>query len=818
MKRKIILFIIIFSYLFISKNVYGIEVQDYMLKKYDVIPGVYVTKISNEHKIYDYMYIIARKSDYKHIYCIEPGVHINSNALYNGYIENALFESKLTSEQLEKIKTIAYYGYGYVDKDNNVDHTDKKWYAVTQYLIWEIESNNHEIYFTSYLQGPKVDMFKEEKEEIKALVNKDLQMPFFENIKNISIGETIELIDTNDVLNLYNVTSTENASVKKNGNKLIITAKKIGNVKIKLIKKYDYYDEEPIVYTYSSETQRLFSVGNLDNKELELDFNVNAGKIKIQKIDHEDNQLLNDATLENAVYEVYDDNNNLVKKLITDSSGEAISDYLPYGRYFVKEQIASNGYTLDEKVYEVIIEENKTYEVISKEKIITKNVLIKKYYGLENKKIIKPEAGVLFDIFLKANEKYCKTVETDENGIISLDLPYGEWLFKQTSSKEGYAFTNDFFIKIDNKDINKEIVDNVQESKIKVNKIDSQSKKLILRNNMLFKIKSLKNDSYLCENDECLFNSTNGFFITNNFYPFGKYEIEEVPSNELYGYSLNKEKVSFIIDENNILFDDQMNPYIDINFENKPVKGSLELNKYGERMMLTNNNYYYDKILLDNVSFDLVANGNVYAADGTLEYKDKEIVTSFKTNNGYFKINNLDLGSYCLIETNVNNNYKIKNDNICFSINYDGLDTLDPVILVSVNNYLKKGKFELTKIDSVSKKSLSGVLIEVYNINDELVYKGYTNNEGKIILDNLMIGKYKYKEKGGLEGYLLDENCYYFEIKNDKDIVKSILPNDPVIADAEIIAVPNTLKNSYKGMIFIMLFLVKGFIYVKKKI
>ena len=47
------------------KHIFAQDYKDYMLKKYDIVPGVYVTKKNESHQVFDYMYIIARKSDNK---------------------------------------------------------------------------------------------------------------------------------------------------------------------------------------------------------------------------------------------------------------------------------------------------------------------------------------------------------------------------------------------------------------------------------------------------------------------------------------------------------------------------------------------------------------------------------------------------------------------------------------------------------------------------------------------------------------------------------------------------------------------------------
>ena len=97
------------------------------------------------------------------------------------------------------------------------------------------------------------------------------------------------------------------------------------------------------------------------------------------------------------------------------------------------------------------------------------------------------------------------------------------------------------------------------------------------------------------------------------------------------------------------------------------------------------------------------------------------------------------------------------------------------------------GTLEFTKVDFSTDEGLPNTLIEIYDANtDELIYSGRTDEEGKITIDKIKYGKYYILEKEAPEGYTLNEERMYFEIKEDGEIVKSIMK------DERIIEVPNT--------------------------
>lgn len=573
---KIILLIILMSIMHIIAN----ADEDYMLKTFDKVPDIYVTKISPKHKIYDYMYIIARANDKAHVYCVEPGVSINSKALYNGI--NDISNSNLTKEQYEKIKIISYYGYGY--KNESIDHTDKKWYAVTQSLIWQIESNNHEIYFTDYLQGPKVDKFSNEYQEMQNLINSHNLLPNFnQDVISIDLGNTITLNDINKVISNYNINvSNDNINVVKTNNEITISTNKIGTTTINFTKNYNNYNSKPLLYT-ATNSQTLFKVGNLTPTTTAITVNVTGAKITINKIDYETEKFetISDASLIGAKYGLYDINDNLLEELIITNNGSSTSSNILKlnETYYLKEIFPSTGYEIDKEKHYFTIKE-KEINLTLKEQIIKRKVIIKKYTS--NYEFIKsiPEKDIDFEIYLKSNNILFETITTNEDGIASITLPYGIYIFKQKNTNKYYNKVDDFEIIIDkvDKPIELNLLNNINSAKVKVIKIDGETNQLLPLSNIKFKIKNLDIDSYICENDSCDFSTTNGEFTTKNPLQFGNYQLEET-SEYIKGYQINKTPLKFTINDSSNFIKDNNDILIELKFINLPSYGKLELTK-----------------------------------------------------------------------------------------------------------------------------------------------------------------------------------------------------------------------------------------------
>ena len=80
-----------------------------------------------------------------------------------------------------------------------------------------------------------------------------------------------------------------------------------------------------------------------------------------------------------------------------------------------------------------------------------------------------------------------------------------------------------------------------------------------------------------------------------------------------------------------------------------------------------------------------------------------------------------------------------------------------------------EGKIVINKYETGTKNGISGTLIEIRNINNEIIYKGYTDKNGKIILDDMLYGKYYVSEVEASTGYRLVQDKIYFEV-GDKDV------------------------------------------------
>ena len=441
-----------------TTNVYAGTVNFY---EGEYIDGIYMNKRANgSNTIYYQKARFFRQSGTNDFaYCIEPFNFFNESAQYQSTIN----PNNLSAYQKTRISMIAHFGYGYGG------HNDSKWYAITQFMIWQTADPNADFYFTEGLNGTRVQKFTSEMNEINNLINNYQTSPSIVNKEYFLVeGESLNISDNNNVLNSYH---SSNNLFKISNNKLISDALKEGTYDISLTRNSKVHNR-PIIFYQASNSQDLVETGDIDDKVYNLKVNVIKTSVEITKIDSDTKTTKpsGDAELKGAIYGVYDTNMNKVKEIKIDDKSKGLLGNLSFGKYYVKEIQAGIGYNLDDKTYEIdISKDNPNVKLTLENKVIKAKVVINKNYeGSPNK----AEPNVTFNIYNKNND-LVTTVTTDNNGYAELILPYGRYKAKQLNSKDGYYRVEDFFIDILSSD---NLIYNLTDYKIKVPNTNSNNK------------------------------------------------------------------------------------------------------------------------------------------------------------------------------------------------------------------------------------------------------------------------------------------------------------------------------------------------------
>ena len=575
-----------------------------------------------------------------------------------------------------------------------------------------------------------------------------------------------------------------------------ITTDENGYVESESILSYgNYYLKElKSSIGYKLDSNKYYFDINSNSKNVHVDVfeDVIKGRIKIIKQDSETNTCkpLGEGILSGAKYQIIDINNNVVDTITINNDCTGTSKELPYGKYKVKEIEASKGYKIDNNIYDVSIDsDNLEINVISKEDIIKNRISILKQYDYVegNSMFVNAEVNIIFEIYDSNNFKY-DTIITDKNGYALVDLPYGTWQFHQKNVVNGYQKIHDFYVNVDDNSPLKHyynILNNKIAAYLKLVKKDSTTGNVIKLSGTKFKILNMDTNEYVSqyvggklldtfETDE------NGIMTTYLKLEAGNYKVKEIEAPK--GYLLNDEGVIFSVNDNTEFEYTSYGTFVTVEYMNDPVMGQLEIKKYGEIFKIKDDNYSFDKMPLSLVKFNIYASEDIISPDGTTIYYRKGTRVDRLTTNkdGYVISKKLPLGKYYLVETKTNSNYILNKEKYYFELKET--DATTPIVLECYEtiNYLRNGNLEIIKEDADNRKVVPNTKIEIYTENDELIYTGMTNEDGKIILNKLPIGKYYIIETVASEGYRVNNEKIYFEIKRNNQNVKVTLKNEKI--------------------------------------
>ena len=757
------------------------------------ISGDYILKVKGSTRKYQQMTVITRNSDGSFVYCIEPGTPVSDGAVYPGQDFDQSYVGQMTQEQWRRITLLAYYGYGYGN------HTDIHWYTVTQYLIWQTVPHGYDIYFTDSLNGNRITKYTNEINELNRLVEEHNISP---NITNdtidMVIGDTVELTDSNNVLNKFEVVDTDNVSVSISGNTLSITANDVGDGSVTISKRDKNYSHPAIIY-YHPTSQDLMMRGAYDPIDVNLKIEIVGGKVSVKKVDMDTGLGIaqGDATLDGAVYGIYDLEGNRVGEVISKGGEYVTSDYLPsLGTFYLKEEKSSTGYELNETKYFFNITREDLYpEVDVTEKVIERDLKIFKVYASDETGFLTGEPNVTFDIYLKSSGEKVTSITTDENGYATATLPYGTYTVRQATTTEDHEMVEDFEIVVNeySEDPIYKLLANAEiTARLKVIKIDSETGNTIPVAGIKFKIFDVENNEYVCQvtdKEQCVFETNDeGILLTPLPLESGTYRLEE-QDQKLDGYLWNSEALEFTIgDDSTLINDDVFGAIVEVEFENTQVKGKVEINKTGEELIIEDDSYHYEKIKLEGAEFELRANEDIIVG-GKTYYKKGELVTILVTDkDGYASIDNLPLGKYTLKEIKSANSNVLDPNTYEFELVYEDQYTEVVYKTFTLDNKYPKGELEFTKTDLVTGDPLPDTKIEIFTEDGVKVFEGRTDENGKIIITDLPVGKYFILESDAPDGYILNEEKLWFSITENGEIVKADMTNE------KIVEVPNTLQ------------------------
>lgn len=514
-----------------------------------------------------------------------------------------------------------------------------------------------------------------------------------------------------------------------------------------------------------------------------------------------------DATLAGAEYDIYNAQGDFAEHIKAEGD-TAKSSLLVLGTYKVYETVPPKGYTPNPEPVTVTGDfAGQTVEIGRADTGITDRVIkgqvaVTKFADkpltgdTEDGGVKQPLEGIEFTLTLKSTGEAVCTIVTDADGCaITPMLPYGLYRIEETKGAEGYQEIEPFDIMIDsNGKIYKYILENtVYETDVKIVKTDAETGKVIPLAGTQFKIKDSAGNwvtqkyNYPTPAEIDIFETAqDGTLVLPEPLRYGDYELHEVKAP--YGYTVSSDPIPFTVTADN------PSSLLEVICTNKPVKGTVIIEKIGERFTGADfRGTEYGKLFtpiyelqgLAGITFEITAAEDITTPDGTLRYEAGTVVDTITTGaDGTAASKPLYLGKYQAAEVNTLDGFVLDAQKHPFELTYEDQNTELVTTAVRIENQRQKAMVSLVKqfetLCGQTDSPLPAVVFGVYAKGDILTADGAIGMENGVLVDvfaldelgngvmntDIPAGSYTVKELATGDGYLLDGAEYPFTFQH----------------------------------------------------
>ncbi|MBO1004136.1 SpaA isopeptide-forming pilin-related protein [Pseudogracilibacillus auburnensis] len=427
--------------------------------------------------------------------------------------------------------------------------------------------------------------------------------------------------------------------------------------------------------------------------------------------------------LEGVVFELQDDNGEKISEHTTDANGKITVDNLKPGFYQFVETKSIDGYEINPKIekFEIINSQENAVSIEFTNELTPGSVELTKL-GEENEVL----EGAEFKLVDDKDNVIDEGLTTDANGkIVVENLKPGTYYFVETKAPFGHE--------LDDIPVEVEIEFN-QQTQIGITKVNERSTSGVeltkkgedghLLEGVIFELQDEDGNTL----QEGLTTDENGVLTVDHLKP-GNYRFVETEAID--GYVLNTEVLLFSIELG-------QKEYTEVEFTNDLKTGSVELTKLGE-----------EEEALDGAEFTL------------LDEEENEVQTGLTTNSeGKIIVSDLKPGKYSFVETKAPFGHDLDATPVTFDIEFNQKE----IIGVKKENERTTSGVVLTK-KGEDGKLLEGVVFELQDAEGNVIKEDLqTDANGKLTVENLKPGIYKFKETASIEGYDLNLEVKVFEI------------------------------------------------------
>lgn len=357
--------------------------------------------------------------------------------------------------------------------------------------------------------------------------------------------------------------------------------------------------------------------------------------------------------------------------------------------------------------------------------------------------------GVTFELY-DSKHNLLETLITDKNGEVTTGRysirDFEKVYLKETNTLENYVLNEE----------EKEIV--LEANQITTITFENEKKKgqvevvKVDKDNHEVKLEGVTFEIYDEQGSlvDTLVTDENGKAISERLPIDQEYTVKETITNEKY--VLNDEPIQVRLEQNQIT---------SLTFENEIRKGQIEIIKVDSENK---------EIKLEGVTFEV------------LNSKDEVVDTIVTDSEGKATSKKLSIyDEYTVREKETRKEYVLSEQTQKVVLEEN------EIISITFENVMKKGSIKILKLSDGHNELLNipdgtplvGAKFAIRNCNGEAIGIYETNNEGIILVDNLIYGEYEVVEYEAPEGYIASEEIQTVFIEEDGQILELTFKNSP---------------------------------------
>jgi LPXTG-motif cell wall-anchored protein len=477
-----------------------------------------------------------------------------------------------------------------------------------------------------------------------------------------------------------------------------------------------------------------FSVQGTENEKVQLEKTniATTGSVELTKIDEKTKE-----TLQGAVFEIRDDDGNIVRSALqTNLEEKILVDGLKSGTYSFIETKAPTGYVLDNTPIKFTIEKGQTeaVQVTAVNKLTPGGVMLSKTDASSGA----PLQGAVFELQDKDGNVLQSGLITDNSGKLAVDgLAPGDYQFVETQAPTGYDIDQTpvkFAIEKGQKEaVQVTAVNKLTPGGVMLSKTDAKTGEVL--QGAVFELQD-KEGNVL---QSGLITDNSGKLAVDGLAP-GDYQFVETQAPT--GYDIDQTPVKFAIEKG-------QKASVQVTATNKLTPGGVVLSK-------------------TDAKTGEVLQGAVFE----LQDKEGKVLQSglITDSSGKLAVDGLAPGDYQFVETQAPTGYDIDQTPVKFAIEKGQKEAVQ----VTATNKMTPGGVVLSKMDASSGAPLQGAVFELQDKEGNVLQSGLiTDNSGKLAVDGLAPGDYQFVETQAPTGYDIDQTPVEFTIeKGQKEAVQ----------------------------------------------